>query len=114
MPRARRDETSTRTRRAPAKSPEERERQLVSLAMDVAEERLRNGKATSQEITHFLKLGTVNAELERAKLDADVRLSIAKVESMESAKRMESVYEKALEAMKAYTGNADPEDYDEY
>ena len=42
----------------PVMTPEARENQLISLAIDLAEQQLRNGTASSQVITHYLKLGS--------------------------------------------------------
>ena len=43
----------------PALSPEARENQLIDLAVNLAEQQLLDGTASSQVITHFLKLGHV-------------------------------------------------------
>ena len=53
----------------PTLSPEVRENQMISLAMDLVEKRLREGTASSAETTHFLKLATVKSELEKKKLE---------------------------------------------
>jgi len=94
----------------PALSPEAKQAQLIGLAMDNVERRLRENKASAQEIIHFLKLGTVQAELdlERAKLENE--LVKAKTESLQSAAKMEETYTKALEAMRRYSGHGDEED----
>lgn len=55
----------------PTLSPEVRENQMISLAMDLVEKRLREGTASSAETTHFLKLATVKSELEKKKLEAE-------------------------------------------
>lgn len=96
----------------PALTPEARENQLISLAVDLVEERLRNGTASSQETTHFLKLGSPKARLEKEKLEREVELLRAKTEALESAKHMEELYANAIKAMQRYSGNGDPdEDY---
>ena len=97
-------------RMRPALSPEARENQLVSLAVDLAEEQLRNGTASSQVITHYLKLGSSRERLEREKLEKENALLRAKTESLESAKRVEELYENALNAMRRYGGQGDYED----
>lgn len=92
------------TRRRPATTPEARENQLVSAAFDLAEEQIRERTASSQVITHFLKLGTAREKLEMKRLEADVELSRAKIEAIESHKRIEGLYVDAIDAMRAYAG----------
>ena len=91
-------------RRPPATTPEARENQMIALAMDVAEERLRNRTASSQEVTHFLKLGSVAARKELLLLEQEVELKKAKTEAIQSAKRIEELYSDALTAMSRYKG----------
>jgi hypothetical protein len=98
-------------RQAPAETPEAREQQLINLAMNAAEEKLRNGTASNSIIVHFLKLGTAKAELEKAKLQADVELAEAKTEGIRQQARIEEVYSKAIEGMKTYQGNTFQEEY---
>lgn len=52
-----------------ALTPEAREKQLIALAIDVAEEQMRNGTASSQVISHFLKLGSTRAQIEKELLE---------------------------------------------
>lgn len=92
-------------RRRPATTIESRENQMVALAFDLVEKRLLEGTATSQETTHFLKLGTTNAELERDKLKGEVAVLKARVESMASASRNEELFANAIEAMRNYGGH---------
>lgn len=98
-------------RMRPALTPEARENQLISLAVDLAEEQLRDKTASSQVITHFLKLGTTKAELEKEKLAKENELLRAKTESIESQKRIEELYAEALNAMRRYNGQGDPDEY---
>ena len=95
----------------PGLTPESRENQMISLAVDLAEEQLRNGTASSQVITHFLKLGTTMAKLEKEKLERENKLLDAKTEALESTKRVEELYLNALRAMKGYSGQGDSDDY---
>ena len=69
----------------PALSPEARENQMISLAVDLAEQQLRDGAASSQVITHFLKLATTKAQLEKEKLMKENELLAAKTEALQSA-----------------------------
>lgn len=90
--------------RPPATTPEGRERQLVALAYDLAENQIRDGSATAQVITHFLRLGTIQAKLELKKLEGENRLLEAKVESLASSAKTQELYEKALAAFTSYKG----------
>ena len=103
------------TRRRPATTPEARENQMVSAAFDLAEEQISNGTASSQVVTHFLKLGTAREKLELRKLETEVELAKAKIDAIESHKRVEELYVDAIKAMRSYAGDeplpeADDED----
>lgn len=97
---------------SPARTPEARENQLIGLAIDLAEKQLRNGTASSSVITHYLRLGTPQARLEREKLENENKLLIAKAKAIESSERMEEMYKLALDAMRKYTGQQSEEDSD--
>lgn len=99
------DEEELPLKPRPATSPQARENQLIELATDLAEKQLREGTASAQVITHMLKLATVRESLEREKLRRENRILDIKAEALESNKRMEAVYEEALEAMKKYSGS---------
>lgn len=88
----------------PALTPEARENQMISLAMDLVEQRLKNGTASSQETTHFLKLATVKEQLEREQLAKENELVQAKIDAIKSSKHTEELYEDALRAMRSYSG----------
>lgn len=103
-------ESSTRAKR-PALTPEVKENQMIAAAMDLAEKQLREGTASSQVITHFLKLATTKAELEKQKLARENELLRAKTETLQSTQRIEELYESAIKAMQRYGGQGDP-DYD--
>ena len=97
----------------PALSPEARENQMISLAVDLAEQQLREGTASSQVITHFLKLATQKERIEREILEKQKELITAKTEALQSAKRVEELYADAINAMKKYSGHGGDEE-DEY
>lgn len=92
-----------RSRRS-ATTDENREKQVVSLAIDLAEKQIQEGTASSQVITHFLKLGSTRERLEQDRLRRENELLTAKVESMASARRVEELYAEALNAMRSYAG----------
>lgn len=101
------DKTSETKKSKPAMTPEARENQLIALAYDLVEQRIRNGTATSQETTHFLKLGSSKARAEKEKMEKEIKLLTAKTEALESQKRVEELYSNALEAMRTYQGTKD-------
>jgi hypothetical protein len=92
-------------RRPPGRSPEARENQMISLAVDLAEKQLLDGTASSQVITHFLKLGSTKERIEKEILEEQKELLKAKTEALQSAKRIEELYKNALDAMRSYSGN---------
>lgn len=96
-------------------TPEAQENRMISLAMDLAEQRLRDGTASSQLITELVKRGSTKARLEQELLERQTELAAAKAEAIKSAARVEELYEKAMKAMKRYSGHDDEEDEeDEY
>lgn len=96
-----------------ATTPEARENQLISLAVDCAEQQLRDGTASSQVITHFLKLGTEKARIEVENLKLQKDLTIAKTEKLKSDQRIEELFEDAMKAFKTYNGQGDEDEYED-
>ena len=89
----------------PARTVEARENQLIRAAVDLAEKQLSDGTASAQVITHYLKLATTRERLEKEKLTNENELLRAKTEALQSAKKIEDLYAKALKAMSSYSGN---------
>lgn len=114
MPRkvAKTDVPARRTR--PALTPEARENEMIALAVDLAEEQLRNGTASSQVITHYLKLGSSKERIEKEMLEKQKELLTAKTESLQAARRAEEGYDRVLEALKRYNGFEDDDYSDIY
>lgn len=106
--------SNTRRKPRPAIDPESRENQMIALAVDLAEQQLIEGTASSQVITHFLKLGTTKAELEKEKLRRENEVLSAKAKAYQSGEEMKELYENAIKAMRDYAGQGDPDEYDEY
>lgn len=96
----------------PALSPEARENQMAALAMDLVEQRLRDGTASSQETTHFLKLVSSKAKLEQEKLKLENELTAAKTKAIANAEEIKVLYEEALKAMRTYGGHGDDDEYE--
>ena len=100
----------------PALSPEARENQMIALAVDLAEKQLLEGTASSQVITHYLKLGTQKEKIEREILEKQKELIEAKTQNLQSVQKIEELYTNALNAMRTYSGqnNEEGEEDDEY
>lgn len=90
-----------------ASTPEGRENEMIMLAYHEVERRIRNHEATSQELVHFLKMGSEKERLEREKLEVEMELQRVKAEAIESGKHMEELYQDAIAAMKLYSGSED-------
>lgn len=103
-------ESSVRRRAAPAVDPEARENQLISLAVDQAEEMLNEHRAPTQIVVHYLKLATTKNQLEKEKLRRENILLEAKTKSIESSARTEELYARAIEAMREYSGSVSRKD----
>ena len=86
-------------------TPQARENQLTALAMDLAEQQLREGTASAQVISHFLKQGAAETELKKENLALRNELLVAQTDQIASQKKVEELYEEALRAMKTYGGN---------
>ena len=107
MPRHRKISSENQQKRLrPALSPEARENQLISLAVNLAEKQLMEGTASSQVITHYLKLGSTKDRLEKENMEKQKELLEAKTTSLKSMQHMEELYQNALNAMKRYSGNS--------
>ena len=97
-------------KRRAASTPEAREQQLIALAVDLAEKQLIEGTASSQVISHFLKLGSIRAQIEKELLEKQRDLAAAKAESIKSGALMEELYLNAVNAMKSYSGQEEEPD----
>lgn len=110
MKKAKTQKSSEPRKIRPALTPEARENQMIALAVDLVEQRLLDGTASSQETTHFLKLGSMKNRLEMEKLQEENRLLKAKTEALQSAKRVEELYSEAIKAMRRYSGQGSDDD----
>lgn len=95
---------TSQSRRKAATTPAGRESQMISLAERLAENQLRDGSASAQVITHYLKLGSSREQLEQQRLAGEVNLQVAKIEAMGSTQRLEEMYSKAMDAFRGYQG----------
>lgn len=116
------DSGSIRKPIRPALTPEARENQLISLAIDLVEQRLMDGTASSQETTHFLKLASRKAKLEAERQELENELIRAKTQALRDQADMKALYADAIAAMRRYSGHGsdiddddeEDDDYDEY
>lgn len=114
MSSARKKQEPEKKRRPPATTPEARENQMIALAFDLAEKQLVDGTASSQVITHYLKLATTREQIEKEKLELEKQLLKARTDTIESAKRVEELYANALDAMRGYQGiTIDDEEFED-
>lgn len=104
---------SDKRRIRPALTPEAREKQLASLAMDLIEQRLLDGTASAQETVYFLKSESTKARLEKKLLETEIALKEAKTKQIESEEKQEEMFARAIEAMRRYKGEGRAEEYDD-
>lgn len=107
------EEPVVKSRMAPGRTVESRENVLISKAYDLVEKRIDRGTATSQETTHFLKIGSTLAQLEKEKMERENELLKAKAESLTSQKHMEELFEKAMNMFGIYRGEVAQDDEDD-
>ena len=96
--------SSTTTRRQPARTPEDRENQIIAQAVDLVERQIQAGTVSAQNLGHYLKLGSSREKLEQERLRNEVSLLEIKRETIASQKRVEELYEEAMQAFKSYSG----------
>lgn len=99
----------TKRRYAPAKTLEGRENQLINLAVNLAEQQLIDGTASSQVITHYLKLGSMREKLEMERLRNENELLRAKTDAISSTGKLEELFHEAMDAFKGYSGESHEE-----
>lgn len=97
----------------PVSSPQAQESRCIALANDRAEQRLRDGTATSQEICYFLKLGSPTAQLEKQIKEEELKLIKAKTEAIRAEKDSIKMYQEAMEAFGVYSGKTVKEEFDD-
>jgi len=94
----------SKKRMRPARTAEAREQQMIALAVDLAEKQLMEGTASSQVITHYLKLATTREQMEKKELEEKIKLLEAKTEAIKASKEYEERFSKVVEAMRSYQG----------
>lgn len=112
MPRRKKVDTPATPALPPAKVPEEREKQLISLAEAEAERMMREHTAPAQIVVHYLKLGTTREALEQEKIRRETELAVAKVKSTESIDQLRNMMTEAVAAFRSYSGNQEEDSFD--
>lgn len=100
------EEEKTVARLPRARTPEAREQQLTALAYDLAEEQLRKGTASSQVMSHFLKIGSSREKIELQKVRQETLLVEAKVKDLANVEELKKLYSEAMDALKGYKGDS--------
>lgn len=95
-----------------ARTPEEEENYMIRISVDAAERQILSGKASSQLLTHYLKLASLRERerLEKEKLEKEIELLKAKTDAIEASKQTEEMYREAIRAFSLYAGEGDSEE----
>lgn len=107
-----RGNTGSTPRRPPAPTPEAREMQMISYAVDLAERQMLEGTASAQVITHYLKLASSRNALETKKIERENKLLDARVKQIDESAQNGDLYQQVIQAMKEYTGEEVDRPYD--
>ena len=99
------DSDGLEPRQAPSFDPNRRNEQMIALAYDLVESRLRDGSASSAETTHFLKMGTEMYKLQQMQVEQQTKLAMAKAKAIETEEKAAATAEEALEAYRSYSGS---------
>lgn len=105
---------SGKERKKPARTPKQRENQIINLVMDVVEQKIIDGTASSQILCHFLKLATEKERLENDKLRGELELAKARVRQIDMQEDLKSLYEGAVSAMRGYRSTNENDEEQEY
>lgn len=97
----------------PAKTLDAREDQLIGLAVDLVEKRLREGTASSAEVVHFLKMGSRKNRQEVEKSNEEIKLLRAKTKQIENEENTADAYREVIQALGIYSGKIHSEEEDE-
>lgn len=94
----------------PGLTPEAEENQCIAMAYNLVKQRLADGSASSQETTHFLKMGSIKARLENERLIEENKLLRARTEQIEHEQDKGEFYLEVIKALKSYQGQGDSDD----
>ena len=91
-----------RRKSVPDVSDEQREKRLINRALELVEERMESGEATSAEILHFLKLGSERNRREQEEISYRTELMREKTKAIKSAEEREKKYDTVIDALNRY------------
>lgn len=89
----------------PALDPSAREKQMINLAVDLAEKQLRDGSASPSIVSHYLKMASSREQKELEILDKKAELINAQAASITAERETEELTKQAIDAMRNYQGN---------
>lgn len=113
MPKLKSTPSEQSERIRPSITDEAMESKLIALAYNEVERRILDHTATSQELVHFLRLGSSKERIEKEILERQKDMIEAKTELMRATKNTEELYENAIRAMQIYGGGGEaPTDED--
>ena len=115
MPKIKPVETPTESREPPSLTVEGRFDQLVNLAVDLAEERLRDKSASNQLISEIIRYGSQKEKLTREKIQMETQMLAAKADALRAQETSAQLLQDAMRAMTEYSPSRDEfeEDYDD-
>lgn len=105
MPRRKVHEPERLGKQSPPQTPEEQENLMIGLAMQQAEDMLREGRAPTGVLVHFLTLATEREKAAIKKLEADAEMSVAKAGYVRMQQKHEQDYQAVVDAFHGYGGN---------
>lgn len=103
-----------RPRKSSAKTSEQREAEMINLAMELSEQKLRDGTAPAPLVMMFAKAGLKRQQLEDSKLESEVHMLRAKVADMERAGQSNEKLDRVFRALRTYQGMPVDPDEEQY
>lgn len=99
-----------RPRKSAARTPEAREQEMIALAMDLAEQKLRDGSAPAPLVMLFAKAGLDRERLEREGLEINNRLGHTKASQIEQMTQSNEKLDRVFKALRTYQGMPDEDE----
>lgn len=86
----------------PPLSDKDHEAKLISLTLQMAEQQLIDGTASSQVMTHFLRLGSIRSKVELEKLRLENNLLTEKIQSEKMGQQLKEMFQDVMESLRDY------------
>ena len=96
------------------RTPEQYDKKMQALAMQVSEERLRNGEASSAEIVFWLNRASPTNQLKEENLRLQNEMLQAKTEAINSERKSNEAYTEAMRAFAGYLPSHGDEEGDDW